>query len=124
MSSGSTFHRYFATATSSTVDDDDAPVSKRRPRRKKAKYEQFSEAKLSTGLMTTTTTGLEDPFQYSGDSIEDYKEKANLSPWVPIPDSVARKIFDRAVPEHDDGSQISKTDEVSVPFFSSVTTIS
>ena len=59
-----------------------------------------------------TTTSLEDPFQYSGDSIEEYREKANLSPWVPVPDSVARKIFDRALPEQEDGNQMDKADEV------------
>jgi len=64
---------------------------------------------------TTTTTGLEDPFRYSGDSIEEYKEKANLSPWVPVPDSVARKIFDRALPEPDVGNDIIGTaDEIHV----------
>lgn len=45
---------------------------------------------------------MEDPFEYSGDSIEEYSEKATLSPWTPVPDSVARKIFDRADPTTDD----------------------
>ena len=90
----------------------DAP--KRRPRRKKQKYEQFSEAKLATGVLPTTTS-LESPFEYnSGDSIEDYKKKAELSPWTPVPDSVARKIFDRAIPPENDYSDRSKEDEVSL----------
>lgn len=31
--------------------------------------------------MMATTTSLAAPFQYSGDSIDDYKKKAELSPW-------------------------------------------
>lgn len=46
--------------------------------------------------------GLENPFKYSGDSLDEYTEKANLSPWTPVPDSVARKIFDRADPTEED----------------------
>ena len=64
--------------------------------------------------MIPTTTSLETPFQYSGDSIEDYKKKAELSPWVPVPDSVARKIFDRAIPEEDECGDKSKEGEVSL----------
>ena len=86
---------------------------KRQPRRKKQKYEKFGEAKLATGQMPTTSSSLENPFQYSGDSIDEYKKKAELSPWVPVPDSVARKIFDRAIPEEDDFSDKSKEGEVS-----------
>jgi len=97
-------HRSFSTAV-------DSP--KQRPRRKKIKYEKFSDAKLGTGVMPTTTS-LEDPFQYSGDSIEEYREKANLSPWVPVPDSVARKIFDRALPEQEDSNEMDKADEIHV----------
>ena len=86
------YRRYAAAADSPT----------RRPRRRKQKYEKFSDAKLASGLMPTTTS-LESPFEYnSGDSIEDYKKKAELSPWTPVPDSVARKIFDRAIPEDDE----------------------
>ena len=97
-------HRAFAT---------DSNPPRRRPRRKKAKYEQFSDAKLATGGGVPTTSALEDPFQFSGDSIEEYREKTELSPWVPVPDSVARKIFDRALPEEEEGSDTSKADEVS-----------
>jgi hypothetical protein len=62
-----------------------------------------------------TTTTLETPFEYnsSGDSIDDYAKKAELSPWTPVPDSVARKIFDRAIPEEDEASDRSKEGEVS-----------
>ena len=99
-------HRRFSSEAST-----DAP--KRRPRRKKKKCEQFSEAKLATGVVPTTTS-LESPFEYSGESIEDYKKKAELSPWVPVPDSVARKIFDRAIPPESDYSDRSKEDDVSL----------
>ena len=101
------YRRFAATATTDTA------VPKRRPRRRKQKYEKFSEAKLATEMIPTTTS-LETPFQYSGDSIEDYKKKAELSPWVPVPDSVARKIFDRAIPEEDECGDKSKEGEVSL----------
>jgi hypothetical protein len=88
-------------------------------RRKRAKYEQFNDAQLSvialgggggvgnsnnatgsrSGLLSA---GMESPFEYSGDTIDEYKQKANLSPWTPVPDSVARKIFDTAQPGPDD----------------------
>ena len=65
--------------------------------------------------MLSTTTSIETPFEYnSGESIEDYKKKAELSPWVPVPDSVARKIFDRAIPEEDDYLDRDKEGEVSL----------
>ena len=63
--------------------------------------------------MMPTTTSLEEPVQYTGDSLEDYKEKANLSPWTPVPDSVARKIFDRAIPHEYESNDQSKEGEVS-----------
>ena len=72
--------------------------------------------------MIPTTTSLETPFEYNaGDSIDDYTKKAELSPWTPVPDSVARKIFDRALPVQDDfdfsesssDDDRSKADEVS-----------
>lgn len=65
-------------------------------------------------MPTAAASAIETPFQYSGDSIEDYKKKAELSPWVPVPDSVARKIFDRAIPEEDESSDKSKADEIHV----------
>ena len=47
-------------------------------------------------------SGMEDPFVYSGESVDEYSEKASLSPWTPVPDSVARRIFDRAEPKDTD----------------------
>ncbi len=105
----STTRRAAAAATCARRFSTDAP----KRRRRKKKYEQFSDAKLAQGLIPTTTS-LDSPFEYnSGESIEDYKKKAELSPWTPVPDSVARKIFDRAIPEGDDSDQ-SKQDEVSL----------
>ena len=105
------YHRFFASIATPTTSNTAAKIE--RPRRRKVIYEKYNDAKLATSMMATTTS-LEDPFQYSGDSIDDYKKLAELSPWVPVPDSVARKIFDRAIPEHDDGTKINKEDEVSI----------
>jgi len=64
-------------------------------RRKRAKYEKHSTPQPgSPSLLSTHGGGLEDPFQYSGESLEEYSQKATLSPWTPVPDSVGRKIFD------------------------------
>ena len=48
--------------------------------------------------------GMDSPFEYTGENLDEYKEKASLSPWTPVPDSVARKIFDRADPQDEDVS--------------------
>ena len=45
-------------------------------------------------------TGLQEP--YDGFGAEDYHKKASLSPWVPIPDPIARKLFDMSRPTPDD----------------------
>lgn len=64
-------------------------------RRKRKKYEKYTSIKLNSEL-PGQSSGLETPFQYSGENLEEYTEMATLSPWTPVPDSVARKIFDRA----------------------------
>jgi hypothetical protein len=56
------------------------------------------------GTRFPTLGGMEEPLEYSGDTLDEYTEKASLSPWTPVPDSVARKIFDRAEPTQDDVS--------------------
>ena len=68
-------------------------------RRKKTKYEKYNEAQLQNAPTAST---IEDPFQYSGETLDEYVTKANLSPWTPVPDSVARKIFDNAMPSDED----------------------
>lgn len=70
-------------------------------RRKRKKYEKYDSPQMGNQLLPAAR-GLEDPFQYSGDSLEEYTEKATLSPWTPVPESVARKIFDRADPTPED----------------------
>jgi hypothetical protein len=67
-------------------------------RRKRTKYEQFNEAQLQERRQPNQ----QEAFVYSGDNLDEYVEKANLSPWTPVPDSVARKIFDSARPTADD----------------------
>lgn len=39
---------------------------------------------------------LQEPYQHGEGSMEDYLKKTSLSPWAPIPDSVARKMMDLA----------------------------
>jgi SAM-dependent methyltransferase len=39
---------------------------------------------------------LERPYEHGETDIDAYLDKASLSPWVPIPDVIARKIFDLA----------------------------
>lgn len=47
--------------------------------------------------------GLEEPYNYDGEKpTEEYLKKTSLSPWVPMPDAVARKMFDIAQPTSDD----------------------
>jgi sulfite reductase alpha subunit-like flavoprotein len=73
-------------------------------RRRRIKYEKFNEAQMQQSQGTLPSTAIDNPFEYSGDSLEEYRAKANLSPWTPVPDSVARKIFDSANPGPDDVS--------------------
>lgn len=70
-------------------------------RRKRKKYEKYTSIKSGADL-PGQSSGLETPFQYSGENLDEYTELATLSPWTPVPDSVARKIFDRADVQQDD----------------------
>jgi hypothetical protein len=70
-------------------------------RRKRVKYEKYNTPQLGNRPLPASG-GLEDPFRYSGDSLQEYSEKATLSPWTPVPDPVARKIFDIADPSSED----------------------
>jgi SAM-dependent methyltransferase len=70
-------------------------------RRKRSKYEKYTSPQPGSRILPASG-GLEDPFRYSGESLEDYSEMATLSPWTPVPDSVARKIFDIADPSSED----------------------
>lgn len=66
----------------------------RRPR-------QFNGVHKAEGNMPPTFGRLEEPYEHGEDDMEDYLSKTSLSPWAPIPDAVARKVFDvaKAVPE-------------------------
>jgi hypothetical protein len=84
-------------------------ASFRRPlRRKRPKIEKAINARIGHNLPSdnvsggTAGSGLSTPFVYSGDSVEEYVGKATLSPWTPVPDSVARRIFDNANVQEDD----------------------
>ena len=70
-------------------------------RRQRKKYEKYDKPQMGNQLLQASS-GLEGPFEYSGASVEEYSQKATLSPWTPVPDSVARKIFDSANPTSDD----------------------
>jgi hypothetical protein len=84
-------------------------ASLRRPlRRKRPKIEKAINARIGHNLPSDNVSGgaggsgLSTPFAYSGDSVEEYVGKATLSPWTPVPDSVARRIFDNANVQEDD----------------------
>lgn len=87
-------HRFLSTTTTITLPPS-PPLRRRRP-----KYAQYNEAQLQESAAPSSS--LQEAFQYSGDNLDEYVEKANLSPWTPVPDSVARKIFDSAQPGPDD----------------------
>jgi hypothetical protein len=70
-------------------------------RRKRKKVEKYSNIQTSTDF-AGSSSGMDGPFEYSGDSVDEYTKKATLSPWTPVPDSVARKIFDSADVQEDD----------------------
>lgn len=40
---------------------------------------------------------LSEPYKFREDDLESYLQKTSLSPWVPLPDAVARKVFDLAM---------------------------
>jgi hypothetical protein len=71
-------------------------------RRRRVKYQQYQEAQQQQHQAPSSSSTIDDPFEYSGENLEEYRAKANLSPWTPVPDSVARKIFDSAAPTPDD----------------------
>jgi len=60
----------------------------RRPRRYVGKHKEAGN--------TPFFGRLEEPYEHGEGNINDYLDKATLSPWAPLPDSAARKIFDLA----------------------------
>ena len=81
-------------------------VQKKRIRRRERP--NFGRAKIEgTGppKILPETTGLDQPYAYGGEdgtSTEEYLKKTSLSPWVPIPDPIARKLFDMSAPSPED----------------------
>jgi hypothetical protein len=49
--------------------------------------------------------GLQQAFVPAEDNMDDYLAKASLSPWVPVPDPVARKMLEIAKAGPDDVSR-------------------
>jgi hypothetical protein len=54
------------------------------------------------GNMPPSFGRLEEPYQHGENNMEEYLSKTSLSPWAPIPDSVARKVFDVAQAKPED----------------------
>lgn len=74
------------------------PSSKAKPLRRRREY----EGKAKVFGANPRFGNLEAPVDY-GDDVDGYLEsRASLSPWVPVPDVVARKIFDLAGAAPDD----------------------
>ena len=69
-------------------------------RRIREKYGKYNNPQMGTQI--PIVGGMEEPLEYAGDTLAEYTEKATLSPWTPVPDSVARKIFDTADPTSED----------------------
>jgi len=53
-------------------------------------------------LPTNGSSGLQEAYDHGYESFDEYTQMADLSPWVPLPDSVVRKVFDLAQANHDD----------------------
>lgn len=86
-------HRCFATASNLKLR-----------RRKRPSYGIAKIEGTGPPKQAPTRTGLDAPYSYGGEdgsSTQEYLEKTSLSPWVPIPDPIARKLFDmsEATPE-------------------------
>ena len=65
-----------------------------------AKFEGTGPPKIMPEI-----TGLQLPYDFGdqdGLTGEEYHKKASLSPWVPIPDPIARKLFDMSTPTPED----------------------
>lgn len=79
-----------------------------RVRRRKRPY--YGKAKIEgTGppKVLPEITGMKQPYAFGGEdgkTTDDYLKKTSLSPWVPIPDPIARKLFDMSAPTPEDVS--------------------
>jgi len=99
--SGVAFFRGLATKTS------DAPTTVRVRRRKRPNTGKAKPEGTGPPKRLPEKTGLDAPYSYGGEDgtgTEEYLKKTSLSPWVPIPDPVARKLFDMSAPTPEDVS--------------------
>lgn len=74
-----------------------ATKRRRRPKEVSSKYPSLNET-----VPQIDHGGISQPFNLSEDTIDDYLNKASLSPWVPVPDPVARKMLELAATGPDD----------------------
>jgi len=91
-----TARRSFATIAANT----DRVRRRKRPNFGKLKFEGTGPPKI-----LFEQKGLDEPFSYGGEdgtSADEYLNKTSLSPWVPIPDPIARKLFDMSAPTPED----------------------
>ena len=51
-------------------------------------------SRWNTEFKMPDTGGLQEAFQPDEDNFDDYLKKVSLSPWVPTPDPVARRVLD------------------------------
>ena len=72
---------------------------RRRPPPSGAKYKLLGQEEQSR---QPDRGGLQHAFAPSEDNFDDYLKKASLSPWVPVPDPVARKMLEIAKAGPDD----------------------
>ena len=105
----SSSRRTFAAASASTIQNSTATTMNHQKKRKLRRRPRpnFGLAKLEgTGppKIMPEITGLQQPYDF-GDkdgTADEYLKKASLSPWVPIPDPIARKLFDMSTPTPED----------------------
>lgn len=65
--------------------------------RRRRSYKSQIKEPIYGSLRTDESFGnLSEPYQFREDDLDSYLQKASLSPWVPMPDAVARKVFDLA----------------------------
>ena len=77
-------------------------IKKRRRRPKSTLFQRLhgtededeEEEGRNNAHMATGETTMNKPFEVSGGDFHEYMKKANLSPWVPVPDPVARKMLE------------------------------
>ena len=84
-------------------------LSNLRRKRIKENYQKYND---NIQKYNSPPLGMTDPFEYSGENVGEYSKKASLSPWTPLPDSVARRIFDIAQVQEDDVSCIVKKSSI------------